>query len=296
MRKNLLVPLAVSLLFLSNACGQERTEGQARASHPHQDPGLCADVPGHTSATYRFRRLGETLEIALRGDGVPASVADCEPVELDLHWSNGRNNGSNFNVTFLDGNNRPIYAKQISAFMIGVFQFPLSSFDAQPVYGSSLGLVSVPTTVTIQAVSPFAAPASLSYRVMRVARNPRPGEKGEEGNEVGDDRETREKDGNEIVGIHNVVRLIGASRWPVVQIELKTNRPFPVRDVPLKLQVGKKVFVDELSGDYTGRKLTLSLTPEMFAELKDGDEIVAFFSKPDAEGDVWHFGKLDKKQ
>jgi hypothetical protein len=45
--------------------------------------------------------LGETIEISLRGDGVPASVADCEPVALELHWSNGRNNGSNFNVTFL---------------------------------------------------------------------------------------------------------------------------------------------------------------------------------------------------
>ena len=70
--------------------------------------------------------------------------------------------------------------------------------------------------------------------------------------------------------------------------------------MPLQLQIGKKVFVDELSGDYTGRKLTLSLTPEMFAELKDGDEIVAFFTQPEqnrvVEGDVWHFGKLNKSR
>ena len=102
------------------------------------------------------------------------------------------------------------------------------------------------------------------------------------------------------MSIHNAVRLIGASRLPVVQIELKTSRPFPVRDVPLQLQIGKKIFLDELSGDYTGRKLTLSLTPEMFAELKDGDEIVAFFSKVDgngfAEGDAWYFGKLIKSR
>jgi hypothetical protein len=81
-------------------------------------------------------------------------------------------------------------------------------------------------------------------------------------------------------------------------MELKTSRPFPAREVPLQLQIGKKIFIDELSGDYTGRKLTLSLTPEMFAELKDGDEIVAFFSKPDgnasADHDVWNFGKLRK--
>jgi hypothetical protein len=295
----------VSLLFLGpatertrNAYGQEKAEGR-----------VCADLPGQTSAIHRFRQEGETIEIALRGDNVPASVADCEPVTLTLHWSNGRNNGSNFNVTFLDDNKRPIYARQISGFLTGVLQLPLSSFDAQPVYGSSLGMISVPSTVTIQAVRPFAAPANLSYSVTRVARASRPeerveegnegdtGGKGERGNRASDEREVR--DGNEIVSIHNAVRLIGASRLALVQIELKTSRPFPVRDVPLQLQVGKKVFVDELSGDHTGRKLTLSLTPAMFAELKDGDEIVAFFGKPGGNGsaplDVWNFGKLRKQ-
>jgi hypothetical protein len=315
MRKNLLVPLAVSLLFLGpatsgrmgNAYGQEKAGPQLppHVSRPRGDPGVCADLPGQTSGTHRFR-VGETIEIPLRGDGVPASVADCEPVELKLYWANGRNNGSMFNVTFLDDHNIPIYTRQIPGFLPGVLQFPLSSFDTQPGNGSSLAMISVPTTVTIQAVQPFAAPATLSYTVTRVARVSRPGERREEGNGVRDERETREKGepesrkGNEIVSIHNAVRLIGASRLPVVQIELKTSRPFPVRDVPLQLRIGKRVFIDELSGEYTGRKLTLSLTPEMFAELKDGDEIVAFFSKPDgnefAEEDVWHFGKLDKKQ
>ena len=107
------------------------------------------------------------------------------------------------------------------------------------------------------------------------------------------------KQENEVVRIHNAVRLIGGSRLPVVQIELKTSRPFPVSDAPLQLQVGKRVFIDELSGDYTGRKLTLSLTPEMFAELADGDEIRAFFGKPEGQGsadrDVWNFGKLKKQ-
>jgi len=255
--------------------------------------------------------LGETIEIPLRGDSVPASVADCEPVVLDLHWTNGRNNGSNFNVTFLDGNNRPIFAKQITAFMSGVLQFPLSSFDAQPVLGSSLEMISIPITVTIQAVRPFAAPANLSYIVTRVPRASNQRDK-EEKRAKGEAAEAQKADdsqaeqssstgqGNELVSIHKAVRLIGASRLPVVQIELKTSRPFPVRELPLQLRIGRKVFVDELSGDYTGRKLTLSLTPEMFAELKDGDEIVAFFSKLDqngvVEGDVWYFGKLNKSK
>jgi hypothetical protein len=282
MRKSLFVSLAVSLLFLGNAYGQERAEGGQ----------LCVD-PGQTRVTHRFRYEGETIEIPLRGDSVPASVADCDPVALQLHWSNGRNNGSNFSLTFLDGNNMPIFSKGITAFLSGVLHFPLSSIDTQPAYGNSLVMVDVPATVTIQAVRPFAPPANLSYTVTRVARKT-----------VADRRsrpqETDSKQGNEIVRIHNAVRLIGGSRLPVVQIELKTSRPFPVRDVPLQLQIGKKVFVDELSGDYTGRKLTLSLTPEMFAELNDGDEIAAFFGQPDqtgrAPGDIWHFGKLVKTE
>ena len=313
MRKYLLVPLAVSFLFLSNAYSQEKAAGQLtpRAGHSRGETDACADRSGQSSATHQFRQMGETIEIPLRGDSVPASLADCEPVALDLHWINGRNNGSNFNVTFLDGNNRPIYAKQITAFMSGVLQFPLSSFDAQPVLGSSLEMISIPITVTIQAVRPFAAPANLSYRVTRVPRasNQRnqkeEREKGEtsEAQKAEDSRAGHSRDAgqaNEIVSIHNAVRLIGASRLPVVQIELKTNRPFPVRDVPLQLQIGKRIFLDELSGDYTGRKLTLSLTPEMFAELKDGDEIVASFTQPEqnrvVEGDVWYFGKLNKSR
>jgi len=53
-----------------------------------------------------------------------------------------------------------------------------------------------------------------------------------------------------------------------------------------------------LSGDYTGRSLTLTLTPEMFAQLRDGADIVAFFNRPDrsgfADSDIWYFGKLNK--
>ena len=283
MRKQLLVSLAVSLLFLSNTYGQEKA-GQ-----------VCAEGPGKAlgtqGATHRFRQLGEKIEIPIRGDGVPATVADCEPVSLELHWANGRNNGSNFNVTFLDGNNRPIFARQITAFLTGVIQFPLSSFENQ--HSSSVSMIGIPAVVTIQAVPPFAAPAILSYTVTRVARASGAG--GRSSRQVED-----EKQGNQVVSIHNAVRLIGGSRLPVVQIELKTSRPFPVRDVPLQLQIGKKVFIDELSGDYTGRKLTLSLTPEMFSELNDGDEIMAFFSKPEGSGstdqDVWAFGKLVKKK
>jgi hypothetical protein len=307
MRKYVIALLVLCLLFLGEAYAQDTGEGQ-----------VCPDVPGQTSGTHRFRRLGETIEIAIRsanvtaseakdgtsttkspagGAGLAATDVDCEPVSLELHWANGHNNGSNFNVSFRDNNKRLISAKQISGFMTGVLEFPLSSFAAQPVYGS-LSLVSVPATVTIQAVQPFAAPASLSYRITRVARVAKrrnTQEEPEKGAAAGTQTGEVRGQGNEIVSIHNAVRLIGASRLPLVQIELKTSRPFPVRQVPLQLQIGKTVFIDELNGDYTGRRLTLSLTPEMFAELKDGDEIVAFFGKRGSgDQEVWSFGKLIK--
>jgi hypothetical protein len=286
--KNLLVSCAVSLfLFAVISSGANNAYGQEKTG-----PRVCTDVPGQTSDTHRFR-LGETIEIPLRGENVPASVADCDPVELKVYWSNGRNNGSMFNITILDDRNTPIHSRQIAAFFPGVVEFPLSSFDTRPAIGSALAMVSVPTKVTIEAVYPYAPPATLSYRVTRVARERAAGAGGTSGRieEVGGH-------GNEIVSIHNATRLIGSSRVPLVQIELATSRPFPVKDVPLQLQIGTKVFVDELTGSFTGRKLTLSLTPEMFAELKDGDEVSAFFGKSDgkelAEGNVWNFGKLEK--
>lgn len=335
MSKNLLVPLAVSLLLLAPASSQENSNAYGQENATAR---VCADVPGQTSGTRRFLRVGETIRISLRGDvssvsevdrgegGAPAGIADCEPVALDLHWSNGRNNGSNFNLTFLDSTNKPIYVKSFSAFLAGNLEFDLSSGDFRRVYASSMTVVSVPAAVTIQAVSPFAAPVGLSYTVTRVAK---PRGRGEEGNRVKEEarvegeRETGAggrgsagsprgqpaggartqedtRNGNEVVSIRNVVRLIGASKLPLVQIELKTVHPFPINDAPLQLQIGKRVFVDELSGDYTGRRLTLSLTPEMFAELNDGDGIVASFAKREgsesAHQAVWNFGKLVKKQ
>ena len=104
--------------------------------------------------------------------------------------------------------------------------------------------------------------------------------------------------GNVVAGITNAVRLVGGRRQPLVRISLKTARPFPANDKVLRLQVGRRFFLDELAGDHTGRSLTLTLTPEMFAELKEGADIVAFYNRPDrsgyADADVWFFGRLNK--
>jgi hypothetical protein len=106
------------------------------------------------------------------------------------------------------------------------------------------------------------------------------------------------EEGNVVIGIKNVGRVIGGRRQPLVQMQLRTERPFPAREKALQLQVGKSLFLDELSGDHTGRNLTLTVTPEMFAGLKDGASILAFYGKPDGSSssgmDVWYFGTLNK--
>ncbi len=107
-------------------------------------------------------------------------MVDCQPVALELRWSNGRNNGSNFHVTFLDSDNQAIYTREISGFLTGSFQFPFATLEPRPSLGSQ-SLISVPVKVTIEAVRPFAFPATISYRVTRVAMHP----PGVENQEVG---------------------------------------------------------------------------------------------------------------
>ena len=413
MRKNLfrlLVLCFVSLLFTNVTYSQ-----------------TCPDPAPQTSGSHSFRRKGEIIDI-------PIQVGDCQPVALELLWANGRNNGSMFRVTFLDSFNQPIYVKEVSGFRAGTLEFPFNTFEPRRWLGSRGGMVSVPSSVTIEAVRPFALPATLSYRVTRAsgptrrtraAMNyetantlqlaagrllskgasslrgsertmshrleevrlneprtleirgntetldsvfrlivtgggelsatkliwlddaPLPVFKRHDGdgdsNEIGaiiydrsilrreveisfsdidgthlatltepltlpaDFRESKRitkqeegaEPGNAVTRIHTAVRTIGATKQKLTQIELKTNRPVPASSSPLKLQVGKRFFVNELSGDHTGRTLTLTLTAEMFASLKQGAEIVAFFDKPDLSGfadqNIWRFGRLNKE-
>lgn len=372
----------------------------------------CADPAPETSGSHSFRRVGETFDI-------PISLGECQAISLTVRWSNGRNNGSLFNLTFFDSDDRPLYTRQISAFITGMFEFPLVPIEQQG-YGL-VSLKDVPALVTVQAVYPFGPPAVLHYTIARANFRPRGKLRGVDsrltttlqtapgrllattnaytltevslpeprelqlpgkrktvrtayriqlaperlttfGNEIDmiwiddlavpvfrsnldskstvaalifDEAVLRSgaevsvsnleasrfqtlpdrlvyqsklssarpdlavgEEGNVVVGIKNAARVIGGGRQPLVVIQLRTNRPFPARDSALRLQVGKRLFLDELSGDHTGRTLTLTLTPEMFAELRDGAAIMAFYGKPDASGsagnDVWYFGRLNK--
>jgi hypothetical protein len=371
----------------------------------------CPDPVPQTAGTHLFRRPNDRFSI-------PIKIGDCQTVGIDLRWSNGRDNGSNFVVTFLDEYQQPIYTQLIYGFMTGNRDFPFMGNDSQPWFGNG-AMLATPTSLTIQAVEPYANPCAISYRIIRAApRNPQPKKveavaessvkelrsspgkliaeapssssiiytletvalpnprelefrgktetidkafrltlKGpgvsnaaliwiddaalqgswsyerremstlifdssvlKDGAEISisnpeggqltvlPDRlrlpssfrtaPATDEAGNSIVGIHRVTMSIGPKRQPLVQIELKTNRPFPPRENPLQMQVGKRFFINELSGDHTGKNLTLTLTPEMFADLKDGAEVVAFFNRPDRSGfagaDVWNFGRLNK--
>ena len=106
------------------------------------------------------------------------------------------------------------------------------------------------------------------------------------------------EEGNSIVRIHSALRITGSVRQPLIQIEMKTDRGFPIRNAALELQIGKRLFQNELGGDPSGRTLTLSLTAKAFGELKDGAEVVAFFNSPNRSGasakEIWYFGRLSK--
>jgi hypothetical protein len=102
------------------------------------------------------------------------------------------------------------------------------------------------------------------------------------------------EEGNAIVGIHSLLRIAGSVRRPMIQIEMRTDRPFPVRSAALQVQIGKESFIAGGSGSAAG----VFLTREQFARLKNGAELIAFYNSPDRNGalakDIWYFGRLNK--
>jgi hypothetical protein len=90
------------------------------------------------------------------------------------------------------------------------------------------------------------------------------------------------------------LRIAGSVRRPMIQIEMRTNRPFIARNALLQVQIGKQIFMAGGSGRAAG----VFLTPEQFAQLKDGAEVIAFYNSPDRSGalakEIWYFGRLNK--
>lgn len=260
----------------------------------HSSAQSCSDAIAQSSGSHKFRRVGETIEIPIapvQGETTTdaeqnSPATECYPIALELSWINGRNQGGIFRVMFLDTRNQPIFGREISAFMVGNVEFPISGGGAGKAFGRTM--FSLPAKITIQTKEPFGAPANVRYSVVWV-ENARKTKTQEPAKDAAPATQVRNT-GNEVIRIRNVSRLIGSSRLPLVQIELRAAQPFPVGEKPLQLRIGHREFLNELSGDHTGRLLTLSLTPVMFAELDDGAEIVAFFD----ERESWSFGKLQK--
>ena len=84
----------------------------------------CPDPVPQTSGSHSFRQQGESFEI-------PITLGNCHPVALELRWANGRNNGANLQVTFLDSADQPILRRSISAFVTGSVQFPFATMENQ---------------------------------------------------------------------------------------------------------------------------------------------------------------------
>ncbi|MGH9931544.1 MAG: hypothetical protein ACREA9_20245 [Pyrinomonadaceae bacterium] len=157
-----LLKLAIAMLLIGGSgFGQDRTSDQDIGPRALSQ---CSEPTQQTSGSYNFRRQGESFDIQISG-------ADCQAVALELRWSNGRNNGSNFHVIFLDKDNQAIYTKELSGFLTGNFLFPFTTIEPQPWLssGSMMSVASVPVKVVIQTVRPFAFPANISYTVTRAA-------------------------------------------------------------------------------------------------------------------------------
>lgn len=282
--------ITLAVLCIAGFAGT--TQGQIGATTPTSQ--TCADAIAQSSGSHRFRRVGETIEIPIApvqkteeaGAEGTSGATECYPIALELYWSNGRNQGGVYRVTFLDSRDQPVFGREISAFMVGNVEFPINGMGAGKTFGRSM--FSIPTKITIQTKEPFGSPAGVSYSVVWVEPKQRKELEPERKTKV--ENTAKSQTGNDVVRVRRVERLIGSSRVPLVQMELKAAQAFPVREVPLRLRIGQREFLTELSGDYTGRLLTLSLTPEMFAELTDGAEISAFFD----ERESWSFGKLQK--
>ena len=103
-----------------------------------------------SSGVHHFRHQGESFEI-------PIADGDCAVESLELHWFNGRNNGSNFLLIFFDSDDQTILMKEINGFLNGNLEFP---FATEASFGGP-SMMSVPAKVRIQSVAPFAAPAMI---------------------------------------------------------------------------------------------------------------------------------------
>ena len=102
------------------------------------------------------------------------------------------------------------------------------------------------------------------------------------------------EDGNTYT-LRSALRIMGSVRQPLVEIELRTSRAFPILNAAYGVQIGKRFFPAGASG----HTAEISLTVKEFAQLRDGERIAISTSWVNygALGTgAWYFGRLDKSR
>ncbi len=98
--------------------------------------------------------------------------------------------------------------------------------------------------------------------------------------------------GGNTVTIHNVAASTVLGGNAGVEIELYSERPFPVVNSLVFLQIGRDKFYLSDYKDGALNTLVFTLTPEEFARTKRGDPIIVRYD-PNSQGQ-WDFGLLNK--
>lgn len=101
-------------------------------------------------------------------------------------------------------------------------------------------------------------------------------------------------DGNTYT-LRSALRIIGSVRQPLVEIDFRTNRGFPILNAAYGVQIGKRFFPANASD----RTVRLSLTTKEFAELSDGERIAVstgWVNYSALGTGAWYFGRLDKSR
>lgn len=81
---------------------------------------------------------------------------------------------------------------------------------------------------------------------------------------------------------------------PAVDVEVRSDREFPVRNEVTVLRIGERdFFLSRYPNNGDTHSLIFTLTPEEFAATRDGDTVVVQYGLGD-QPDRWDFGVLDK--
>ncbi len=114
------------------------------------------------------------------------------------------------------------------------------------------------------------------------------------------------RDENNKIRIRSILRVTKSSRQPRIEIELYSDRSFPVLNAAVVLLIGEQVFHGGGYGDTKEHVLIFTLTPEEFAKTKTGEKVTVAYEGIDLDKvrdedweenlRVWRFGKLDKSK